>query len=93
MCIYVCQSCGGEIIADDTTAATSCPFCGNPTIFKSQLSGELKPDYIIPFKLDKNTAKEALKKHLTGKKLFAEAVQKRKPHRRDKGRVRSLLAV
>lgn len=24
MCIYVCQSCGGEIIADDTTAATSC---------------------------------------------------------------------
>ena len=70
MCIYVCQSCGGEIIADDTTAATSCPFCGNPTIFKSQLSGELKPDYIIPFKLDKNTAKEALKKHLTGKKLL-----------------------
>lgn len=70
MCIYVCQSCGGEIIADDTTAATSCPFCGNPTIFKSQLSGELKPDYIIPFKLDKNTAKEALKKHLTDKKLL-----------------------
>ena len=70
MCIYVCQSCGGEIIAEETTAAASCPFCGNPTIFKSQLSGELKPDYIIPFKLDKNTAKEALKKHLTGKKLL-----------------------
>lgn len=70
MCIYVCQSCGGEIIADDTTAAASCPFCGNPTIFKSQLSGELKPDYIIPFKLDKKAAKEALKKHLTGKKLL-----------------------
>lgn len=32
MCIYVCQSCGGEIIAEETTAAASCPFCGNPTI-------------------------------------------------------------
>lgn len=70
MCVYVCQSCGGEIIAEKTTAAASCPFCGNPTIFKSQLSGELKPDYIIPFKLDKKAAKEALKKHLTGKKLL-----------------------
>lgn len=70
MCVYVCQSCGGEIIAEETTAAASCPFCGNPTIFKSQLSGELKPDYIIPFKLDKKAAKEALKKHLTGKKLL-----------------------
>lgn len=70
MCVYVCQSCGGEIIAEETTAAASCPFCGNPTIFKSQLSGELKPDYIIPFKLDKKAAKEALKKHLTGNKLL-----------------------
>ena len=22
---YVCKSCGGEIVGDDTTAATSCP--------------------------------------------------------------------
>lgn len=68
--VYVCSSCGGEIIADETTSATNCPFCGNPTIFKSRLSGELKPDYIIPFKLDKKAAKEALKKHMSGKKLL-----------------------
>ena len=70
MYIYVCSSCGGEIIADETTAASSCPFCGNPVIFKSQLAGELRPDYVIPFKLDKNAAKEALKKHISGKKLL-----------------------
>lgn len=70
MGVYVCQSCGGEIIAEETTAATSCPFCGNPVIFKSRLAGELKPDYIIPFRLDKNAAKEALKKHLSGRKLL-----------------------
>lgn len=70
MNIYVCSSCGGEIITDETTAASSCPFCGNPVIFKSQLSGELKPDYVIPFKLDKKAAKEALKKHLEGRRLL-----------------------
>ena len=70
MRVYACSACGGEIIADETTAASSCPFCGNPTIFKSQLSGELRPDYVIPFKLDKKAAKESLKKHLEGKRLL-----------------------
>ncbi|MBQ4066547.1 MAG: hypothetical protein IJD22_02765 [Clostridia bacterium] len=67
---YVCKSCGGEIIGDATTAATSCPFCSNPVVMMGQLSGALKPDYVIPFKLDKKAAKEALKKHYLGKKLI-----------------------
>ena len=67
MNIYVCESCGGEIVADETTGATSCPFCGNRVVMKGKFSGDLKPDYIIPFKLDKKAAKEAYKKHLQGK--------------------------
>ncbi|MGN0634827.1 MAG: hypothetical protein ACI4I5_01265 [Acutalibacteraceae bacterium] len=67
---YVCNSCGGEIVGDETTGATSCPFCGNPVVMMGQFSGSLKPDYIIPFKLDKNAAKEALKKHYQGKRLL-----------------------
>lgn len=70
MRVYICQSCGGEIIADETTGATTCPFCGNPVVMKGSFSGDLKPDYIIPFKLDKNAAKEALRKHLEGKRLL-----------------------
>ena len=27
---YSCPSCGAELICDETTAATSCPYCGNP---------------------------------------------------------------
>ena len=27
--IYTCNTCGGEIVADSTTGATSCPYCGN----------------------------------------------------------------
>ncbi len=67
---YVCKSCGGEIVGDDTTAATSCPYCGNPVVMMGQFSGALKPDYVLPFKLDKKAAKEALQKHYMGKKLL-----------------------
>lgn len=67
---YVCNSCGGEILCDETTAATHCPFCGNPVIMKGQLAGELKPELVIPFKLDKKAAVESLKRHLSGKKLL-----------------------
>lgn len=67
---YVCKSCGGEIVGDANTAATSCPFCGNPVVMMGQFSGNLKPDYVIPFKLDKKAAKEALNKHYGGKKLL-----------------------
>lgn len=67
---YNCPSCGAELICDDTTAATSCPYCGNPSIVPGQFTDTLKPDYVIPFKLDKNAAKAALKKFYNGKKLL-----------------------
>lgn len=67
---YVCKSCGGEIVGDANTAATSCPFCDNPIVMMGQFSGTLKPDLVIPFKLDKKAAKEGLVKHLTGKRLL-----------------------
>ena len=49
---YVCKSCGGEIVGDETTAATACPFCGNPVVMMGQFAGTLRPDYVIPFKLE-----------------------------------------
>ncbi len=67
---YVCESCGGEIVGDENMAATSCPFCDNPVVMKGQFAGDLKPDLVIPFKLDKKAAKEALKKHYQGKRLL-----------------------
>ena len=70
MRLYVCNSCGGEIIGDDTLAATKCPYCDNPVVMKGMFAGDLKPDYVIPFKLDKKAAKEGLVKHLKGKRLL-----------------------
>ncbi len=68
--VYVCQSCGGEITADENTAASACPFCDNPIVMKGNVAGGLKPKYIIPFKLDKKAAKAKYLEHLSGKKLL-----------------------
>ena len=73
MRVYACNSCGGEIVGDETTAATECPFCGNPVVMMGQFSGALKPDYVIPFKLDKKAAKAALINHYKGKVLLPKA--------------------
>lgn len=70
MSVYVCKSCGGEIIADDTTGATACPFCGNPVVIMGKFAVDLKPDYVIPFKYDKKAAMDAYRKYVTGKKLL-----------------------
>lgn len=69
---YNCPSCGANLICDATTAATSCPYCGNPTIIEQQFAGNLKPDYIIPFKVQKKEAVAALKEFYKGKKLLAK---------------------
>ncbi|MEE0775828.1 MAG: hypothetical protein U0M15_02055 [Bacillota bacterium] len=70
MTVYVCQSCGGEIIVDENTAASQCPYCDSPVVMRSKLSGTLKPDLVVPFQISKEAAKNALKNHMSGKKLL-----------------------
>ncbi|MBQ2650867.1 MAG: hypothetical protein IJF79_04475 [Clostridia bacterium] len=71
--VYLCPSCGAELVCDETTAATFCPYCGNPSIVPGQLAGALKPDLVIPFKLKKEDAIQSLKKHYEGKPLLPDA--------------------
>ncbi|MDO4733120.1 MAG: hypothetical protein Q4B50_06365 [Bacillota bacterium] len=70
---YNCPSCGAELICEETTAATSCPYCGNPSVVPGQFGGTLKPDYVIPFKLKKENAIATLKKHYEGRPLLPRA--------------------
>ena len=56
-----------QLICDATTAATSCPYCGNPTVVPGQFAGTLKPDFVIPFKLSREDAIQRLKQHYKGK--------------------------
>ena len=70
---FRCSSCDGEIITDATTAATFCPYCGNPTILPSRLSSTLKPDYVLPFKRSKADARAAFLSLCKGKPLLPAA--------------------
>lgn len=70
MVVYYCKSCGGEIIGDKTIGATECPYCGNPVVIMDAFKGELKPNLVIPFKLDKEEAKKRLVNHYKGKYLL-----------------------
>lgn len=67
---YHCESCGAELIADETTSATFCLYCKSPTIIKQRFKGVFQPKYVIPFKITKDQS-VALYKKWIGKKLFA----------------------
>ncbi len=73
---YRCSSCGAELVTDATTAATSCPYCGNPTIIPQQFTGMMRPRYVIPFSVDKKKATDSLREYYKGKiclpKSFSE---------------------
>jgi len=69
---FQCPACGGEILTDDTTAATFCPFCDNPSVMPARLSGGLKPDAVLPFQKSKEDAKAAFLKLCKGKPLLPQ---------------------
>lgn len=83
--VFICQSCGGQIVGDPYTGATSCPYCGNPVVFMGRFAGDLKPDLVIPFRLDKNAAIAALKRHYQGKVLLPKAFKNENHLREVKG--------
>ena len=72
---YNCPSCGAELICDETTVATACPYCGNPTVVPGQFTGALRPEFVIPFQVDKKGAIQALKKHYAGKIFLPKTFQ------------------
>ena len=68
--VYTCNSCSGEIVGEQTLGATTCPFCGSPVVMTAKFSGSLRPDLVIPFKLDKSYALASLDRHYTKKRLL-----------------------
>ena len=67
---YNCSTCGAELMCDQSTAALNCPYCGNPTVIPSRFEGVDRPDYVIPFKIGKDKAVEALRTYYKGKHLL-----------------------
>ena len=73
MRVYSCPSCGAQLFCDETTAATSCPYCGNPSVIPGVFEGTRKPDLVLPFQLTKEQAVKALQQHYQKKTLLPKA--------------------
>ncbi|MGM0123576.1 hypothetical protein IGI37_000948 [Enterococcus sp. AZ194] len=56
--LFLCPSCGAEIVTDATTAATYCYYCHNPVVLSGRLSGEFLPEKVLPFAVEKEEAVE-----------------------------------
>ncbi|MBE5970909.1 MAG: TFIIB-type zinc ribbon-containing protein [Lachnoclostridium sp.] len=67
--VYVCPSCGAEIVTDETTAATFCYYCHNPVVLSGRVSGEFLPDYVLPFAIDRKRAEEMFLTWISKKKF------------------------
>ena len=65
--LYVCTSCGAEIICDHNTAASFCYYCHNPVTIKGRLEGDYRPEKLIPFKIAREKAEEIFKKQCSHK--------------------------
>ncbi|MCR5746888.1 MAG: hypothetical protein K6G03_04200 [Lachnospiraceae bacterium] len=70
---YKCPSCKAEMVADENTAATECPYCGNQAIIPQAFEGIYKPDLVVPFAVDKETAKGKLSEFTKGKMLLPKS--------------------
>jgi DNA-directed RNA polymerase subunit RPC12/RpoP len=67
--LFLCPSCGAELVTEATTASTFCYYCHNPVVLTERLSGQFLPEKVLPFQIEH---KEAEEKFLAwvGKKKF-----------------------
>lgn len=67
---YICESCGAELLTQETTTATECPYCGSPTILPENIEGGVKPEMVVPFAVAKEEAQAQFDNYFKGKKLL-----------------------
>lgn len=64
---FTCPECGGEIYSNSSTAAGFCSFCGAHVTLKQRLTKWQKPEFVIPFKVQKEKAKQMVVEKLQSK--------------------------
>lgn len=73
---YTCKSCGVEVLADKATSMDFCIYCGSEEILKERILSDRAPNYIIPFRIDKEAAIAGFKKLIKGKLLLPRRFKK-----------------
>ena len=71
--LFLCPSCGAEIVTDATTASTWCYYCHNPVVLTERLSGKFLPEKILPFQIERKAAEEQFLDWVGKKKFVPKA--------------------
>ena len=77
--VYICKSCGGEIIINGTEASTKCLYCGNTAVVFSRIAKQKRPGFILPFKLTSDDAVKAVHEQFDKGILIPESIRNFKP--------------
>ncbi|MBE6910794.1 MAG: hypothetical protein E7474_14665 [Ruminococcaceae bacterium] len=68
--IYNCTACGAEVIAPAEQMALTCPYCGNNIVLTDKVSGKLRPDGVIPFRITSKELPDAMTRFYKDKVLL-----------------------
>jgi predicted RNA-binding Zn-ribbon protein involved in translation (DUF1610 family) len=60
-----CESCGAEIDRPEDLTAFACVFCGGKIVTQSETHRLIKPQSLLPFKIQRREAVEAFRKWIT----------------------------
>ena len=67
---YSCEGCGAELLTEETTTATQCPYCGSSAILPDRIESGVKPERVVPFTVTKEQAQAQFEAYFKGKKLL-----------------------
>lgn len=69
---FKCSSCGAEVVIDTSEAVQArCHWCRNTLSINQQIPNGSIPDVVLPFKINKETAKQEIQKFVGKRKFFA----------------------
>lgn len=74
--IIRCKGCGAENVISKKEISSICPFCGSKQVVELDDIAGVKPNRVIPFKIDQNNAVENYKKYIKGKLFVPSYVKK-----------------
>ncbi|MCR8967316.1 TFIIB-type zinc ribbon-containing protein [Streptococcus zalophi] len=73
-----CQSCGAEVVIDTMEAAQSrCHWCRNTLSINQQIPNGTIPDVVLPFRIKKEEAENAIKKFVGERQFFINPIFKK----------------
>lgn len=75
MQICRCTSCGSELMVNGVEASTFCAYCGQATVVLDRVEDCLKPDYIIPFRIQQVDAERIIRSTLEDGKFVPNEIK------------------